>query len=54
MLLRADYDSAKTRAHLFGACPAFSKKVVLTRRIKWFDGPCSPSENQLGVRRHLQ
>jgi hypothetical protein len=36
MLLRVDYDSAKTRAHLFRDCPAFAKKVVLTKRITWF------------------
>jgi methylase of polypeptide subunit release factors len=37
MLLRTDYDHAKTRAHLFDQCDAFAKKVVLTRRIVWFD-----------------
>lgn len=36
MLLRADYDHAKTRAHLFGQCPAFAKKIALTKRIAWF------------------
>jgi hypothetical protein len=46
MLLRADFDSAKTRQHLFSGCPAFAKKVVLTRRIVWFDGPrAAPSYN---------
>jgi hypothetical protein len=46
MLLRTDYDHAKTRAHLFHGCPAFAKKVVLTRRIVWFeDGEKSPSFN---------
>jgi hypothetical protein len=48
MLLRTDYDHAKTRAHLFGGCAAFCKKLVLTRRIVWFDGPNkrgSPSYN---------
>jgi hypothetical protein len=50
MLLRCDFDHAKTRAHLFGNCPAFEKKIVLTRRIVWFvedDGKpkASPSFN---------
>lgn len=36
MLGRVDYDSAKTRSHLFRECKAFSKKIVLTRRIIWF------------------
>lgn len=50
MLLRVDFDSAKTRAHLFRDCPAFAKKIVLTKRIAWFveaDGKpkASPSYN---------
>jgi hypothetical protein len=46
MLLRADYDSAATRAHLFAGCPAFAKKIVLTKRIRWFeDSNGSPSFN---------
>jgi hypothetical protein len=46
MLLRTDFDHAKTRAHLFSGCPAFAKKLVLTRRIIWFaGGPSSPSYN---------
>jgi hypothetical protein len=46
MLLRTDYDHAKTRQHLFGGCPQFAKKLVLTRRIVWFDGPnAAPSFN---------
>ncbi len=36
MLLRTDFDHAKGRAHLFRDCPAFSKKLVLTKRIMWF------------------
>jgi hypothetical protein len=35
MLLRTDYDHAKTRQHLFRA--PFARKVVLTKRIKWFE-----------------
>ena len=46
MLLRTDYDHAKTRAHLFAGCSAFAKKIVLTKRIKWFeDSKGSPSFN---------
>jgi hypothetical protein len=50
MLLRCDFDHAKSRAHLFGECPAFAKKLVLRRRIIWFveaDGKpkASPSFN---------
>lgn len=36
MLLRTDFDHAKSRAHLFRDCPAFSKKLVLMKRIAWF------------------
>jgi hypothetical protein len=36
MLLRTDFDHAKTRSHLFRDCPAFAKKVVLMKRIVWF------------------
>jgi hypothetical protein len=46
MLLRCDYDHARTRAHLFHGCKQFTKKLVLTRRIVWFDGPnAAPSFN---------
>ncbi len=46
MLLRTDYDHAKTRQHLFGGCPSFAKKIVLTKRIVWFDRPgAAPSFN---------
>lgn len=37
MLLRTDFDHAKSRSHLFRDCRAFWKKVVLTRRITWFE-----------------
>lgn len=36
MLLRTDFDHAQTRVHLFRH-EAFSKKIVLTRRIVWFE-----------------
>lgn len=46
MLLRTDFDHAKTRQHLFSEHPAFAKKLVLTKRIKWFeDSTGSPSFN---------
>lgn len=46
MLLRTDFDHAITRQHLFGRCPSFAKKIVLTKRIKWFeDSTGSPSFN---------
>ena len=46
MLLRTDFDHAKTRRHLFADCPAFARKVVLTKRIRWFEGSTgSPSFN---------
>jgi len=37
LLLPADFDSAKTRARFFSACAAFLAKIVLTRRIVWFN-----------------
>ena len=46
MLLRTDFDHAATRAHLFAGCPMFAKKVVLSKRIRWFeDSTGSPSFN---------
>lgn len=46
MLLRVDYDSAKTRQHLFGRCRVFAKKIVLTSRIRWIPGSTgAPSFN---------
>ena len=49
MLLPVDYDSAKSRRSLFADCPVFSRKIVLLRRIVWFerdDGKkAAPSEN---------
>lgn len=37
MLLRTDFDHAEGRARLFSRHPAFAKKVVLTKRIVWFE-----------------
>jgi predicted RNA methylase len=45
MLLRVDFDSGKTRVDLFRDCPAFTGKIVLLDRIKWFEGPSQPSDN---------
>jgi len=46
MLLRADFESARTRHHLFADCRLFSKKIVLTKRIRWIEGSTgSPSFN---------
>jgi hypothetical protein len=46
MLLRTDFDHAKTRQFLFSYCPPFAKKLVLTKRIQWFeDSKGSPSFN---------
>jgi hypothetical protein len=46
MLLRCDYDSARTRQHLFGHCGRFHCKLVLTKRINWFEHRiASPSYN---------
>lgn len=46
MLLRTDFDHALTRAHLFEKHCAFAKKVVLRRRIRWFENSKgSPSFN---------
>jgi hypothetical protein len=43
LLLPADFDSARTRARLFGDCPQFAGKIVLTRRVKWFEHPTKPN-----------
>lgn len=45
LVLRIDYDSAITRADIFRDCPYFAGKIVLLRRIKWFAGPRTPSDN---------
>lgn len=45
MLLRTDFDHASSRRDLFEIQP-FAKKVVLTKRIKWFeDSKGQPSFN---------
>lgn len=45
MLLRVDWDSAASRSHLFADCPQWYRKIVLTKRVVWFDGGSSPSFN---------
>lgn len=45
MLLRVDFDSAKTRVDIFRDNVHFAAKVVLLDRIKWFPGPNAPSDN---------
>lgn len=46
MLLRTDFDHAKTRKPIFGEHRAFAKKLVLTKRIRWIEGSKgSPSFN---------
>lgn len=47
MLLRIDFDSAKTRTYLFEDCAAFARKIVLLDRVVWFEreGAAGPSEN---------
>ena len=47
MLLRIDFDSGKTRTHLFRDCTSFERKIVLLDRIVWFEreGAPGPSEN---------
>lgn len=46
MLLRTDFDHAKSRQHLFRENISFAKKLVLLKRIKWFENSTgSPSYN---------
>ena len=46
MLLRTDFDHARTRQYLFSGHRAFARKLVLTKRIQWFeDSKGQPSFN---------
>lgn len=47
MLLPMNWDTASTRRDLFSEQPAFMKKIVLTRRIVWFErgGDEDPKQN---------
>ena len=48
MLLRTDFDHAKTRRHLFSDCPAFARKIVLTKRVRWIENSTGqPSFNHV-------
>jgi hypothetical protein len=49
MLLRNDFDSAKSRQYLFRHNPHFAGKLVLLNRIRFFDGPSAPSDNHSWV-----
>ena len=42
LLLPADFDSAVTRRRFFDECAAFTAKIILTRRVKWFQNPANP------------
>lgn len=35
MLLPLTFDAGKTRQHVFGNCPQYSGKIILTQRIRW-------------------
>jgi hypothetical protein len=47
LLLPTDFDSGKTRRQWFKDCPLFATRIILTKRIKWFDheGDKAPKEN---------
>ena len=45
LLLPIDFDSGKTRTHLFGSCPQFLGKLVLTKRVKWYEHPTQSQGN---------
>lgn len=45
MLLRIDFDSAKSRVWLFRDNPRFAGKITLLHRIQWFPGDSGPSDN---------
>ena len=46
MLLPADWDHAAKRWHLFGGCPQFARKVILTKRIRWMEGTADDKGKQ--------
>lgn len=47
MLLPVDFNSAKTRAVWFRDCPSYLGKIVLTKRIRWFEPlPRQPGEKK--------
>ena len=46
MLLPSDWDHAAKRRHLFRDCPQFAGRVVLTKRIRWFEGSAEDKGKQ--------
>ncbi len=46
LLLPIDFDAASTRSDLFQNNPAYIGKVILRKRIVWFDRPvpCKPCD----------
>jgi hypothetical protein len=48
LLLLVDFDSGRTRAHLFRDNPSFAGRLILLQRIVWFEnGPAGPSANHI-------
>jgi hypothetical protein len=46
LLLPVDFDSGRTRSHLFRDCPSFAGRLILLQRPVWFPGgPAGPSAN---------
>jgi hypothetical protein len=50
MLLKVDFGSGAIRRRFFADCPAWACKLVLLKRILWFESRngMGPSENTLG------
>jgi hypothetical protein len=46
MLLKVDFDSGSTRRRFFADCPAWSRKIVLLRRIQWFKSETGNSSSE--------
>lgn len=47
LLLSVDFDSGSTREKFFRKSPLYAGKIVLTKRIKWFEPP--PGEKSSGA-----
>lgn len=47
LLLPMNWDAAATRPDLFEHCPAFAEKMVLRRRIVWFERPPEPGKKRV-------
>lgn len=52
MLLPVDFDSGRTRAHVFADCPQFATKIVLLNRIRWFNGQSGSVNHGWFIWRH--